>query len=214
MGMQGTIYIVDDDEEVRTALSLLFRVLGYSAETYASGREFLADARLDHGCILLDLHMPGASGIQVQEELQRRGIDLPVIALSGHGDIALTLRSLRLGAVEFLEKPYPEQVLLDAVQQALAAPNAVQERDRLKKRAETRLASLSEPQRLVLRGLLAGLTNSEIGRRLQFSPHTVAMHRATLLVSLEVHSLPGAIRLAIDGDLPPLEAEEEDTEAA
>ena len=211
--MPATIHIVDDDHQVRASTSFLLRSLGYHAEIYASGTEFLAQARLESGCILLDLRMPGPNGLEVQEELRQRAVPLPVIVLSGHGDIGTAVQAMKLGALDFLEKPYEEKALIDAVERALEVEGEADERRSIKRTAAARLEALSERELQVLRGLLAGLTNKGMGRRLDLSPRTIEMHRASLMENLGVGSLSEAVRIAIDGNLSPLELGYEDARA-
>lgn len=203
--MAATIHIVDDDHQVRASTSFLLRSLGYHAEIYSSGTEFLDQARLENGCILLDLRMPGQNGLEVQEELRQRAVPLPVVVLSGHGDIATAVQAMKLGALDFLEKPYEEAALINAINRALAVQAEAEERANVRLTAAARLEALSERELQVLRGLLAGLTNKGMGRRLDLSPRTVEMHRASLMDNLGVNSLSEAVRIAIDGNLSPLE---------
>ena len=203
--MSELVHIVDDDAQVRAATSYLLSSKGYSTQIYASGPEFLRDADLQRGCILLDLRMPEMSGLEVQEELVSRGVLLPVVVISGHGDVATAVKAMKLGAVDFLEKPYREQDLAAAVERALSLSSKRTDRRQSEITASARLQELSPRETQVLQGLLGGLSNKEIARRLDLSPRTVEMHRANLMSSLAVDSLSEAIRLALDGNLTPLE---------
>lgn len=211
---QKTVHIVDDDHQVRAATSFLLRTLGYRAQIYAHGQEFLDQAQLDEGCVLLDLRMPNLSGFQVLEELRRRGADLPVIMLSGHGDIPIAVQAMRLGAQEFLEKPYLEAALIEAVERALNTKEFLQLRSDEKRAASTCVAALSLRERQVLQGLLGGLSNKAIARRLDLSPRTVEMHRANMMSRLKAASLAEAVRVAIDAGLEPLDGEAHDAAAS
>jgi FixJ family two-component response regulator len=199
------VHIVDDDAQVRAATSYLLSSKGYTTEIYASGAEFLRDADLERGCILLDLRMPGMDGLEVQEELMSRGVLLPVVVISGHGDVGTAVKAMKLGAVDFLEKPYREEDLTAAVERALSLSGKRTDRRQSEITAAARLQELSPREVQVLQGLLGGLSNKEIARRLDLSPRTVEMHRANLMASLAVESLSEAIRLALDGNLTPLE---------
>lgn len=203
--MPELVHIVDDDAQVRAATSYLLSSKGYTTEIYASGSEFLRDADLERGCILLDLRMPGMDGLEVQEELVSRGVLLPVVVISGHGDVGTAVKAMKLGAVDFLEKPYREEDLTAAVERALSLSGKRSDRRQSEITAAARLQELSPREVQVLQGLLGGLSNKEIARRLDLSPRTVEMHRANLMASLAVESLSEAIRLALDGNLTPLE---------
>jgi two-component system response regulator FixJ len=199
------VHIVDDDPLIRASVSFLLSSHGYATEIYASGSELIAEGRLERGCILLDLAMPGMSGHEVQEELARRGINLPVIVISGRGDLDAAVPAMKLGAVDFLQKPVRDADLLAAVEGALGAFEKTDDRLRAKSAALAALRLLSARERQILRGLLGGLSNKEIARRLGLSPRTVEMHRASMMNDLGVSSLSEAVRIAIDAELEPLE---------
>lgn len=201
---QKIVHIVDDDHQVRASTSFLLRSLGYRAEIYSHGQEFLDEALLESGCVLLDLRMPNVSGFQVLEEMQRRSVTLPVIMLSGHGDIPIAVQAMKLGAKEFLEKPYEESALIDAVERALSGNDSSQLRNDERRAAAEGLQTLSLRERQVLQALLSGLSNKAIARRLDLSPRTVEMHRATMMSKLRIASLAEAVRIAIDAGLEPL----------
>jgi PAS domain S-box-containing protein len=199
------IHIVDDDAQVRAATSYLLASHGYATEMYAGGAELLGEPRLDRGCILLDLRMPGMDGHAVQRELVRRGSALPVIVMSAHGDLTAAVEAMKLGAVEFLQKPPSEEALLAAVHRGIETFDRGADRRQAKAAAEARLACLSPRELQILQGLLAGLSNKAIARRLGLSPRTVEMHRANMMGDLGLSSLPEALRLAIDAELAPLD---------
>lgn len=209
--MPSLIHIVDDDAQVRAATSFLLSSKGYSTQIYSSGAELMRDADLSRGCILLDLRMPDEDGLEVQEELLARGISLPVIMVSGHGDIAAAVQAMKLGAVDFLEKPYPESNLIAAVERALSLAETQDSKRRAEAAASAALKKLSPRESQVLQGLLAGLSNKAIARRLDLSPRTVEMHRANLMASLGADSLSEAIRIAIDGGVVPLETDSDES---
>jgi PAS domain S-box-containing protein len=208
------VHIVDDDAQVRAATSYLLSSHGYSTETYSSGAEFLARAPLDRGCLLLDLRMPQMDAHEVQEELVRRGAPIPVVVMSGRGELGAAVEAMKLGAVDFLQKPPSEEELLSAVRRALALFSEGAERRNAQQDAAARLQRLSPRERQMLRGLLAGLSNKEIARRLDLSPRTIEMHRANMMEELGTSSLSEALRMAIDGGLPPLGDEEKAPEPA
>jgi two-component system response regulator FixJ len=194
---------------VRSATSFLLSTHGYATEVYASGEEFLSEAKLKRGCILLDLRMHGMSGHEVQEELIRRCATLPVIVMSGHGDLAAAVRAMKLGAIDFLEKPPSEEDLLDAIERAIEAFHKGESRLETKIAAAARVQRLSPREREILRGLFGGLSNKAIARRLDLSPGTVEMHRSRMMDDLGVSSLSEAVRVAIAAEIRPLDEEGE-----
>jgi FixJ family two-component response regulator len=199
------VHIVDDDPLIRASVSFLLSSHGYATEIYASGSELLAEGKLERGCILLDLSMPGLSGHEVQQELAKRGVTLPVIVISGRGDLDAAVPAMKLGAVDFLQKPVREADLLAAVEGALDTYDKGEDRQKAKLDAVAALRLLSARERQILQGLLVGLSNKEIARRLGLSPRTVEMHRASMMTDLGVSSLSEAVRIAIDAELEPLE---------
>ena len=201
------IHIVDDDAQVRASTSFLLRSRGFVTEIYSNGREFMEEANLDRGCVLLDLCMPDMSGIEVLEALAARGTDLPVIMISGQGDIPTAVQAMKLGAADFLEKPYRECALIHAISRVCAESVETENRRVSRELAIGRVAELSSRERQVLQGLIAGLTNKGIARSLQLSVRTVEMHRARMLATLDVNSLAEAVRVAIDAQLEPLAAD-------
>lgn len=203
--MPTVVHIVDDDALVRGATSFLLAGQGYPTHVYADGEEFLAEAKLRKGCILLDLRMTGLSGIDVLKELRRRGATLPVIMFSGHGSLKGAVEAMRLGAVDFLEKPYQEPELIAAIERALQWAERQRDRANARAVAASRLELLSPRERQVLQGLLAGMSNKLIARHLELSPRTVEMHRANMMNDLGVSSLSETIRLAIDAGLTPIQ---------
>ncbi len=205
--MSIVIHIVDDDAQVRAATSFLLAGQGYATQVYADAEEFLAQARLGRGCILLDLRMNGRSGLELLEELPRRGVTLPVVMMSGHGELKLAVQAMKLGAVDFLQKPYQEAELIAAIERALETAGRRSGRAEARTAAAARLERLSPRERQILQGLLAGLPNKAIARKLDLSPRTVEMHRANMMADLGISSLPEAIRLAIDAELTPLDGD-------
>jgi FixJ family two-component response regulator len=203
--LAGLVHIVDDDAQLRAATSFLLARHGFATEIYSSGAEFLRQAKLGRGCILLDLAMPGMTGNEVQEELVRRGVMLPVIVMGGPGDLAAAARAMKLGAADLVEKPPPEEDLLNAIGRCLESERKGEDRRKAGLAASARLERLSPRERQILQGLLAGLSNKEIARRLHLSPRTVEMHRANMMEDLGIASLVDALRLAIDAELAPLE---------
>lgn len=198
------IHIVDDDAHVRAATSYLLASHGHPTEVYASGEEFLQQGNLERGCVLLDLRMPGLDGLGTMARLTERGAAIPTIIMTGHGDLGTAVQAMKLGAVDFIEKPYKEQELLAAVARALDL--RAQERRRTQGRSDAlaRIEKLSPRELQILQGLLGGLSNKAIARHLELSHRTVEMHRARMMEDLACGSLPEAVRIAIDAGLSPL----------
>ena len=196
------VHLIDDDEAIRHSASFMLRLAGYRVQTHKDGVSFLeALPGLESGCILLDVQMPKMNGIAVQKELNVRGCEMPVVVLTGHGDVSVAVQAMKAGAVNFVEKPYEKQVLLKALEEAFEQL-ANQSRGALKKAdAEKRLAHLTPREAEVLEGLVDGLTNQAIANTLDISPRTVEIHRANLMEKLGVDNLSAALRLAFAAGL-------------
>lgn len=191
------VHIVDDDDGVRRSVAFMLRHAGYRVEPHISGVEFLKDAKsLERSCVLLDVRMPELDGLQVQLELARIGIDMPVVILTGHGDIALAVKAMRAGAVNFIEKPCEKEVLLHAIGEAFQRLDRLHDREMKADEARVRLASLTGRERDVLNGLVAGYPNKTIAYDLGISPRTVEIYRANMMEKLRVRSLSEALRIA------------------
>ncbi|NSL54758.1 response regulator transcription factor [Uliginosibacterium aquaticum] len=189
------IHLIDDDAAVRESLALLISTVGLRVETWAEPQAFLAGfAREGIGAILLDVRMPGISGLSVLDQLIAEGVDQPVIMLTGHGTVDLCRRAFKAGAAEFLEKPVDDDQLLETLQNAVRQHVQSRQRNSADRAAQERYAQLSEREREVLGLIVAGLTNKEIGRALALSPRTVETHRANLFAKLQAESLAQLIR--------------------
>ena len=191
------VHVVDDDDSVRRSVGFMLKTSGYKVCSYASGTEILKVAKdLQPGCVLLDIRMPDMDGLEVQEALQERGVTLPIIIMTGHGDVPLSVRAMKAGAIDFIEKPFEKQVLIAAVEEGFATlKRADSARDRSKD-AVVRLQVLTAREREVLDGLAQGLPNKTIAYDLGISPRTVEIHRANLMTKLSVRSLSEALRVA------------------
>lgn len=198
------VHIVDDDAHVRAATSYLLASRGHPTEVYASAEEFLQQANLDRGCVLLDLRMPGLDGLGTLARLVERRVAIPTIMMTGHGDLCTAVQAMKLGAIDFIQKPYQEQELLAAITRALDL--RAQERRRTQGRADAliRTEKLSPRELQILQGLLGGLSNKVIARHLELSHRTVEMHRARMMADLGCGTLSEAVRIAIDAGLSPL----------
>ncbi len=189
------IHLVDDDAAVLEALALLIATVGLRVQTWGDPLAFLASFDRAHiGAIVLDVRMPGISGLSVLEQLLDQGVDQPVILLTGHGTVDMCRRAFKAGAAEFLEKPVHDEVLIEALQQAVRQHVRSRQRNQSDQETSERYAQLSPREREVLGLITQGLTNKEIGRALELSPRTVETHRANLFAKLGAESLAQLIR--------------------
>ena len=189
------IHLIDDDEAVRSSLALLISTVGLRVQAWADPQTFMNGFdRQSIGAIVLDVRMPGISGLSVLETLKEQRVDQPVIMLTGHGTVEMCRRAFKAGAAEFLEKPVDDEALLEALQSSVRQHVKSRERNQADRQAQARFAQLSAREREVLGLITAGLTNKEIGRALDVSPRTVESHRANLFAKLEADSLAQLIR--------------------
>ena len=191
------IHLVDDDEAVRHSASFMLRHAGFAVKTYSDGVAFLESAQQAAlGCILLDVQMPHMDGLEVQQRLNDLGISLPVIVLTGHGDVEVAVKAMKAGAVDFVEKPYEKQTLVSALTRAFERLEARSHKDVLTDEAKGRIERLTPRERDVLIGLVDGFTNKMIAETLDISPRTVEIHRANLMEKLDAPSLSSVLRIA------------------
>lgn len=198
-----TVFIVDDDPGLCEALSYLLESVDLACETYARPADFLNIYRAGRpGCLVVDVRMPGMSGLEFQEELAARGCTLPIIMITGYADVPMAVRAMKAGAIEFLEKPFGDQVILESIQQAI-------ERDRLsrlheseRERFQARLAQLTHRERQVMKLLVDGMSNKQVAGELRLSRKTVETHRANLIAKMGVESIADLIRQALLADPP------------
>lgn len=192
-----TIFLVDDDEAIRHSASFMLRHAGYAVKTYPDGVNFLDQVGdSDAGCILLDVRMPRMDGLEVQTQLKQRGINMPVVILTGHGDVPVAVEAMKGGAVDFLEKPYEKQALMTAIENAFARLDDQAADSRRSTEAKAKISRLTPREQDVLKHLVQGLTNKAIAQALDISPRTVEIHRAHMMEKLEADSLSAALRLA------------------
>jgi two-component system response regulator FixJ len=192
------ILIVDDDAAVRDSLRALLESSDFAVREFDSAKALLAFPGLKQSaCVIADIRMPDMDGLALQEELINRQIGLPVIIVTGHGDVGLAVRAMKAGAVDFIEKPYDEQLLLDSVARALTVSRESRSQASLTHVAETRISNLTGRERQVLEHLVAGRANKVIAHELDISPRTVEIHRAHLMEKMEARSLSDLIRLAL-----------------
>lgn len=196
------VYVVDDEESIRKSLSFALRTTGHAVTTFAGGTEFLREARgLRPGCVLLDVRMPDMDGLEVQREMAARGIALPVVVLTGHGDVGIAVQAMKAGAVDFLEKPFEQAVLARAIDAAFARLAQREAGDQFARDCAVRIAGLTPREQDVLRGLADGLPNKSIAFDLGISARTVEVHRAHLMEKMGVSSLSELLRIAFAAGL-------------
>jgi FixJ family two-component response regulator len=189
------VFAVDDDASMREALSRLFRSIGMRARIFASGEEFLEFKRPDApACLVLDVRLPGLSGLELQRELADAGI--PIIFITGHGDIPMSVEAMKAGAVEFLTKPFRDQVLLDAIQQAIRRDRASRKQRVDLAKQRTRYESLTQREREVMSLVVTGLLNKQIAAKLGTTEFTIKIHRRAVMQKMEAQSLADLVRMA------------------
>jgi two-component system, LuxR family, response regulator FixJ len=204
MTVERHVYIVDDDEAVRDSLSILLEARAYIVRSFASAPEFLdAVASLPPGCVIVDIRMPEMDGLELQRRLVDRALQFPLIVITGHGDVPLAVQAMKAGAVDFIEKPFASEAILDSLATAFSRLVALSETDAATEAARAKLALLSPREREVLEGLLAGLPNKSIAYDLAISPRTVEIHRARVMDKMGARSLSELIRLALAAGAQP-----------
>lgn len=196
------IHIIDDEEAIRRSAGFMLKTSGYAVATYASGVAFLKEVRsLEVGCILLDVRMPEMDGLEVQRTLIERGVTMPVVVLTGHGDVSVAVQAMKAGAVDFIEKPFEKAVLLLAITAAFERLDDLDGRAARSADAAVMVAGLTGREQDVLKGLAQGLPNKTIAYDLGISPRTVEVHRANLMSKLGVRSLSEALQIAFAAGL-------------
>ena len=206
MAADRLVYVVDDDEAVRESLSALLDARSFTVRTFGLARDFLVAApTLRPGCLIADIRMPGMDGLELQQQLNERQHNFPLIVITGHGDVPLAVRAMKAGALDFIEKPFAADAIIASVEAALkriaAASSA--EADPVAVGATARLAQLSPREREVLQGLLAGLPNKSIAYDLAISPRTVEIHRARVMDKMGAKSLSELIRMSLAAGVQP-----------
>ena len=201
------VYVVDDDREVRSSISFMLAAANVPSRPFASGIDFLDDlANLPPGSILLDLRMPQMDGFELMAELQRRQVTWPVIVMTGHGEVSVAVRAMKLGAVDFLEKPFSEEALMSCFEHAFPLLEQREADSQKRRTAVDRIQLLTAREREVLQGLLAGGSNKLIAQDLGISLRTVEMHRGNMMDRLQVDTLAEAVALALQAGLEPARA--------
>jgi len=191
------IFVVDDDADVRDSMRVLLEATGFEVRTFTSAKEFLADDHPKQGCLIADIRMPDMSGLELQQEVIRRHMELPVVIMTGHGDVPLAVRAMKAGAIDFLEKPFGDETLLASVRRALDVGLQIRSRSAEASAAKETLALLTPRERDVLDRLVKGRSNKVAAYELGISPRTVEIHRAHIMDKMEASSLSDLVRVVL-----------------
>lgn len=196
------VHVVDDDEAVRQSLAFLLGSAGLAVRLYESAIAFLdAAPQAQSGCLITDLRMPDINGIELLRRLRSSGCDLPAIVISGHGDVPMAVQAMKAGAIDFIEKPFDDETLLRAIDNALSRTGPRRPADETRAEFAARIASLSARERQVLEGLVGGRANKAIAFDLGISPRTVEVYRANVMTKMQARSLSDLVRMALQADL-------------
>jgi FixJ family two-component response regulator len=192
-----TVFVIDDDKAIRSAIKNLLESIGLRAEVFSTPREFLkAEPRDKPGCLVLDVRLPGASGLDFQRELAKAKVEIPVIFITGHGDIPMSVQAMKAGAVDFLTKPFRDQDLLDAIQKAIGRDQARRQQETEGVDVRNRFNSLTPREREVMSLVVAGLLNKQVASQLGTSETTAKIHRGQVMRKMQAHSLPDLVRMS------------------
>ncbi len=202
MPQKGNVYIIDDDEAMRDSLSFLLDSAGYRVTLFETATSFLeALTRLEFGCIVSDVRMPGIDGIELLKRMKAAGSKFPILIMTGHGDVPLAVEAMKLGAVDFLEKPFEDDRLMAMIEGAIRQADTSARTEAMTQDITARIASLSPRERQVMDGLIAGLSNKLIAREYDISPRTIEVYRANVMTKMQANSLSELVRLAMRAGL-------------
>ena len=194
--MEQTVFVVDDDEAVRDSLRLLLKSARLSVENYASAAEFLdAYDPEQGGCLVLDIHMPGFNGLQLQDELRRRGIAIPIIFITGHGDVPIAVQAMKQGAVEFLQKPFNDKDLLASIRKAFERDIEGRAQQKQSNQARERYVTLTPREKEVMQKVVAGLSSKQVAYELGISQRTVEIHRGSVMSKMGADSVASLVKM-------------------
>lgn len=196
--MTSTVFIIDDDEAIRDSLGMLMKSVGYQYEEFADAQSFLDSCSKDrNGCLVLDIRMPGMSGLDLQTKLQEMKIDLPIVFITGHGDVPMAVEAMKRGAVDFFQKPFRDQALLDCIGQVMSRLNENRDKQAELKQVRERLEQLTAREKEVMALVVEGLGNKVIARKLGISQRTVELHRAHVMQKMQADSLAQLVQMAL-----------------
>jgi two-component system response regulator FixJ len=197
------IHIVDDEEAVRHSLAFLLTTAGYAVRIHPSAAEFLAIApNLDLACLVTDLKMPDINGVELLRRMRAANVAIPSIVITGHGDVPMAVQAMKAGALDFIEKPFDDQVLIDAIDRAIASVEKSSSGADNGSAVRLRFDQLTEREKQVMKGIVAGQANKTIAYDLDISPRTVEVHRANVMAKMQAKSLPDLVRMVLSADLP------------
>jgi two-component system, LuxR family, response regulator FixJ len=200
-GVDIVVHIVDDEEPVRSSLAFLLSTSGFAARTHASATAFLeVAASIKNGCLITDLRMPDMDGVELLRRLGKMDALLPAIVITGHGDVQMAVEAMKNGALDFIEKPFSDEVLIESIGRVVALAETKVRNEALIEATRERLASLSEREAQVLKGVVAGQPNKTIAFDLGISPRTVEVYRAGLMAKMQARSLPDLVRMVMEVD--------------
>ena len=195
---KATVFVVDDDQAMRNSLKWLIESVGVQVESFASADEFLVQYQPGrHGCLVLDVRMPGMSGLDLQEQLAQQNINIPVVIITGHGDVPMAVRAMKSGAIDFIEKPFNDEVLLDAIRRALAFGEQQRSHQIEHRQIQQRLQHLTPREREVMVMVTEGRSNKEIANSLGVSAKTIEAHRARVMEKMQAGSLAELVRMVL-----------------